>query len=65
MVDVKIVAQSAHDYKGDNDIFAYEVSDDSLERVSNDRHRSPVLYNIEGRRKNMHTERADLLFPVI
>jgi hypothetical protein len=43
MVDVKIVAQSAHDYKGDNDIFAYEVSDDSLERVSNDRHRSPVL----------------------
>lgn len=34
MVDVKIVAHSASDYKGDGDIFAYEVSDDSLERVA-------------------------------
>jgi hypothetical protein len=34
MVDVKIVTQSAPDCRGDDDIFACEVSDDVLERVA-------------------------------
>jgi hypothetical protein len=34
MVDVKMVTQSASDYRGDDDILAYEFSDDALERVA-------------------------------
>jgi hypothetical protein len=34
MMDVKIVTQSTSDCKGDDDIFACEVSDDALERVA-------------------------------
>ena len=34
MMDVKMVSQSASDYRGDDDIFAYEFSDDALERVA-------------------------------
>jgi hypothetical protein len=34
MVKVKMVTQKASDNRGDDDIFAYEVSDDALERVA-------------------------------
>jgi hypothetical protein len=34
MVDAKIVTQTIPDYKSGDDIFASEVSDDSVERVA-------------------------------
>jgi hypothetical protein len=34
MVDTKTVIQTVADHKGDDDIFAYQASDDSMERAA-------------------------------